>query len=298
MQGWAALWTHAGQACWQAAGAAPRSRPDCAAVECSLPALACCSPASTHARTGVIPSLAHAKQHLLRPGAVLAPCRLRVVAAVAASATLHRLLRPPEAACGGAVCTGAALAQLAPRKIDCHAVETDLVLLTEPATVLAVDLSAPELPLAAAASSTLRRLQRPVTLAAWAAAQQAGGSSGSAAEAAVPEEGRLPTLKGASLSLYTVAWFEYEFPGGVVGSTAPAAPPAQRAEHWQQVVHPLAGAAAGAALALLQPGGDGGGSGSSGGVAALQLTAGYRVDRLWFELDGLLAEGSSDGERS
>lgn len=54
------------------------------------------------------------------------------------------------------------------------------------------------------------------------------------------------------------------------------------------MVQPLEGEAAEALLARLG-GGEGGGD-----VAALLLTAGYRVDRLWFELAGLAAVASDE----
>lgn len=240
--------------------------------------------------TGVVPSLAHAKQHLLRPGAVLAPCRLRVVAAVAASASQHRLLRPPAAVCGGAIRTSA-LCRLAPRKVDCQVggPGCSLVLLTEPATVLSVDFAAKELPLADSTSTLLECLPQPLQLAAWMAAQAAAAAAGDGDSAVQKEAGSgqppLPPLKGAAL--YAVSWFEYEFPGGACGSTAPQA---QRTEHWQQVVQTLEGAAAEAALDALVHGGGG------TKVAALLLMAGYRVDRLWFKLEGLAAAAEEDGE--
>ena len=263
---------------------------------------------------GVVPSVAAAKQALLRPGAVLAPCRLHVVATVAASTSLHRLLRPPAAVCGGAVVTRA-LRPLAPRKVDCQAGEAGgLLLLTEPATVLSVDFGAPELPLADSATALLEALPRPLPLAAWMEAQRRSSVGGSVAAGAAPAGGagdggdaassvQLAPLGGAAL--YAVGWFEYEFPGGVAGSTAPHV---QRSEHWQQVVQPLEGEAAAAALNLLLPragcddgsGGGGGGGDSSGaegsGIAGVLLTAGYRVDRLWFELEGLAAAVDEERE--
>ena len=238
-----------------------------------------------------MPSLVHAWQHLLAPGAVLAPCKLHVVAAVAASPTLARLLRPPAAVCGGAVRTGA-LAQLAPRKVDCQAGEAGgLLLLTEPARVLSVDFAADNLPLADSATALLECVPQPVSVVAWAAAQQR--EQGGAAEAGQADEpaagsedgagGQAPPGLLSGSSLFAVSWFEYEFPGGVCGSSAPHV---QRSEHWQQVAQPLEGPVAEAALAGLL----GGGSGEDGaGVAALLLTAGYRMDRLWFELEGVAA---------
>lgn len=246
----------------------------------------------------MVPTLAHARQHLLRPGAVLAPCRLRVLAAVAASASLHRLLRPPAAVCGGAVATGA-LAQLAPRKVDCQVGEAgDLLLLTQPTPVLSVDFAADDLLLADSSTALLECLPQPQPLAAWVAAQGGGPAAGPAAAAAAGDCGSAGQLAAAAASgdactLYAVGWFEYEFPGGVAGCSAPHL---QCSEHWQQVVQPLGGAAAGAALERLVGGGGGG-----AGVAGLLLTAGYRVDRLWFELEGLAArkrtapDGSAEG---
>ena len=269
-----------------------------------------------------MPSLLHTRQHLLAPGAVLAPCKLHVVAAVAASATHARLLRPPAAVCGGAVRTQA-LAQLAPRKADCQAGKAGgLYLLTEPAPVLSVDFAADELALADSATALLECLPRPVSLPAWVAAQQRQQSGGATAGdgllvAAAPGSldgagGSSPPPTANSSSLFAVSWFEYEFPGGVRGSTAPHL---QRSEHWQQVVQPLEGPVAEAALAGLLGGysaggssGSGGGGGSDAGgassgssgsepsVAALLLTAGYRVDRLWFELAGIAAAAGSDEE--
>jgi len=283
---------------------------------------------------GVVPSLVHACQHLLAPGAVLAPCKLHVVAAVAASSTQGRLLRPAAAICGGAVRT-AALRQLAPRKVDCKVGQAEgLFLLTEPAVVLSVDFSAAELPLADSATALLECLQRPLSMAAWAAAQrqqggEAGGGQAGAQAAACSLEGAAASsaqpLPGSGTSLFAVAWFEYEFPGGVRGSTAPHL---QRSEHWQQVVLPLEGAVAEAALAALLGGEARGGSGNASGgsssdasivssdgssgsgsningdnggnsepqVAALLLTAGYRVDRLWVELAGIAAAAGEEEE--
>ena len=74
-----------------------------------------CAVLTLHPAAGVIPSLLHAREHLLAPGAVLAPCSVRVIAAVAASPTQHRLLRPPSTVCGGAVTTRT-LRQLALRQ--------------------------------------------------------------------------------------------------------------------------------------------------------------------------------------
>lgn len=267
----------------------------------------------------MVPSLAHARQHLLAPGAVLAPCKLRVVAAVATSSTHARLLRPPAAVCGGVVRT-AALSQLAPRKVDCQVgKDSGLFLLTTPATVLSVDFAAKELPLADSSTALLECLPRPVSMAAWVAAQRqqagtaaagsvaAGSAAGSVNDTA---GGCVPPLPGSDASLFVVSWFEYEFPGGICGSSAPHT---QRSEHWQQVVQPLEGPEAEAALAGLLGGGAGGSSdgpggsgdsGSSGGsdsepsVAALLLTAGYRVDRLWFELAGIAAAAGEEEEES
>ncbi|KAI7840927.1 hypothetical protein COHA_005358 [Chlorella ohadii] len=283
---------------------------------------------------GVVPSLVHARQHLLAPGAVLAPCKLHVVAAVAASSTQGRLLRPAAAICGGAVRT-AALRQLAPRKVDCKVGQAEgLFLLTEPAVVLSVDFSAAELPLADSATALLECLQRPLSMSAWAAAQrqqggEAGGGQAGAQAAACSLEGAAASsaqpLPGSGAALFAVAWFEYEFPGGVRGSTAPHL---QRSEHWQQVVLPLEGAVAEAALAALLGGEARGGSGNASGgsssdasivssdgssgsgsningdnggnsepqVAALLLTAGYRVDRLWVELAGIAAAAGEEEE--
>lgn len=230
----------------------------------------------------MVPSLLHARQHLLRPGAVLAPCKVHVVAAVAASATLGRLLRPPAAVCGGAVRTGA-LRQLAPRKVDCAVGGVqDLHLLTEPTVVLSVDFGEQELPLASSATTLLPCLLHPRRLAAW-MAEQAGGAV--AQDSAGSGDSRACGLASGA-ALCAVSWFEYEFPGGTLGSTTPHT---QRSEHWQQVVQPLEGAAADAALAgLADAGADG------PGVAALLLTAGYRVDRLWFELAGVAAAAGSE----
>ncbi|KAL4448320.1 hypothetical protein ABPG75_005539 [Micractinium tetrahymenae] len=276
---------------------------------------------------GVVPSLLHAREQLLAPAAVLAPCSVRVVAAVAASPTQHRLLRPPATVCGGAVATRA-LRQLSPRKVDCQAGEAgELHLLTAPAAVLEVDFASPELQLADSCTALLECLPRPLPLASWMAEQQraaegscgaaggfaqgseahaaaVAGSTGAADGQAVASCGEL-ALEGASL--YTVSWFEYEFPGGAAGSTAPHV---QRSEHWQQVVQPMEGEAAEALLCALRSGsgarsgssgsaaGEAGGEGGLGGIGGLLLTAGYRVDRLWFELAGLaaLADGSEEGE--
>ena len=262
-----------------------------------------------------MPSLLHAKQHLLRPGAALAPCRLRVVAAVAASSAQHRLARPPVAVCGGAVVTRA-LRQLAPRKADCRVGQAGgLLLLTEPAAVLEVDFEADDLQLAGSATALLECLPRPLPLGSWMAeqaadeavqAQHADGAAAPAAPAprATPAEASPPeAVDLAGCALFAVSWFEYDFQGGATGSSAPHT---QRTEHWQQVVQPLEGAAAEAVLASLASGrgassgcgsSAGGGSGAGDGysvpcfedLGALALTAGYRVDRLWFELAGISA---------
>lgn len=258
---------------------------------------------------GVIPSLVHAREHLLAPGAVLAPCSVRVIAAVAASPTQRRLLRPPAAVCGGAVATRA-LRQLAPRKVDCRAGEAgELCLLTAPAAVLEVDFASPELQLADSCTTLLESLPHPLPLRSWMTEQQQtaarsaaeGGNAGAAAGSNSAGAGRASAGSGhhplEQADLYAVSWFEYSFPGGATGSTAPHV---QRTEHWQQVVQPLEGEAAEELLRALRSGGAGGERGSMAGIGGLLLTAGYRVDRLWFELSGLamLAEGSEEEDEA
>lgn len=277
-----------------------------------------CAVLTLHPAAGIIPSLLHAREHLLAPGAVLAPCSVRVIAAVAASPTQHRLLRPPSTVCGGAVTTRA-LRQLAPRKMDCQAGEAgELHLLTAPAAVLEVDLASSDLQLADSCTTLLECLPCPLPLRSWMAEQQKV-SEGSCSQGPSAAEGSSavaladsteigtgatdslkPCLEGSSL--YAVSWFEYGFPGGATGSTAPHL---QRTEHWQQVVQPLEGKGAEAVLGALRLGGGGGVAGDAreqggmAGIGGVLLTAGYRVDRLWFELAGLaaLADGiEEEGE--
>lgn len=285
---------------------------------CRAHASAC---TAAHPPAGVVPTLLHAREHLLAPDAMLAPCSVRVIAAVAASRSLHRLLRPPVAVCGGAVVTRG-LRQLAPRKVDCQAAEVgELCLLTAPAAVLEVDFASHGLQPADSCTTLLECLPHPLPLGSWMAEQQrvaevasspAGGLQDSDVEVAAASvlaagcnasagNGELP-LEGASL--YAVSWFEYEFPGGAVGSSAPHM---QRTEHWQQVVQPLEGEAAEVLLRALRSRGGGSNSAvavcepdSLRSVGGLLLTAGYRVDRLWFELAGLaaLADSSDDEEQS
>ncbi|KAL4857659.1 Protein arginine N-methyltransferase 7 [Chlorella vulgaris] len=249
---------------------------------------------------GVMPTLVHAKQQLLQPGATLAPCKLHIITAVATSTSLHRLLRPPATVCGGRICT-AALRELAPQKVDCQAGQvSDLFLLTEPCCVLSVDFEAAELELEGSSTVLLECLPQPWPLAAWAAAMQAASDSTPAAgppsnadeNSQVGRHELAPGTHGAGL--YALSWFEIEFAGGVTGSSAPHL---QHSEHWQQVVQPLEGNVADAVLRSLQrPGAITCGDGAASEVEALVLTAGWTVDRLWFKLEGIAAAGSSSDE--
>jgi hypothetical protein len=290
----------------------------------------------------LLPAMQQVQQQLAAPGAVFLPSRVRVIAAVAvcpallqctriSSGTLSAATGPPAAAAAAtavateaitaaAVGTGtwdtSSLVPLQPRKCEVQLsdLQDDLVLLTEPQSVLEFDLQQP-VKLSGKQQVQLPTLQQRLRLADWMQQQQTSGEQRAAAfalpaaaEAAIMAPAAaaaafaLPAAAEAAImapaaaaageeeELLVVSWFEADCGAGGWLSTAPGTTPLG---HWQQSVEFVRSSTAVALHRTAQSGSGGGSSGSSGsgsGVAAgvagptLTLQVSWTHDRLSFTM--------------